>query len=249
MAFITLTNMITAVRDALDEPTTQEWTDAEITRWLNEGARDTTRRTECLKATTSLSFTNGTRTYDMPTNCIRTNRIEVASGSFTVTLQYREMNEMDPIWNGMATLAGIPQWWTTWGFEPTSQAIYVFPVPNASMTATAFYYRQSTDASAGGDPIEVPEGWYDMVVDYACAQALRKDADPRWADAMMMYEGKVQALYAVCHRGSDRPDLTQFQRVDPYAQQVSPAIVPIQQQPGGPGRGIGSYLTGGGTAR
>jgi hypothetical protein len=76
------------------------------------------------------------------------------------------------------------------GFPPTL-SIYLFPVPSQVGNLNVFYYRLPATAAADGDVLEIVEGYWDLVTLFAEVQALRKDADPRFADARQLYEAKI----------------------------------------------------------
>ena len=96
----TLGSLLTDVRNRLDETTSGQWTDAELRSWINEGARDVSRKTETLQGTTNISIVADTQEYTLPTDTLRIHRAEwrPTSSSNVYTLEYRDFNSMDAVW-------------------------------------------------------------------------------------------------------------------------------------------------------
>jgi hypothetical protein len=87
-------------------------------------------------------------------------------------------------------------------------SVYLDPVPAEAGVLTLYYYRLPTarataDTSDASLAIEVPDGFDDLVADYAEMRALRNDADPRWQDARSIYEDKLNALIVLTTRPVD----------------------------------------------
>lgn len=80
-----LSDLITTVRDYIDEPTADNWTNIEITRRINEAHRFYYNKIiqyseDYFYTTTDYSLTTGTTTdvqdYPLPSDCMRVRRIE-----------------------------------------------------------------------------------------------------------------------------------------------------------------------------
>ncbi len=96
----TLGDLITDVRFRLSETIEAEWADQELTRYINEGARDVARRTETLQATVDvdngMSPIVGVQEFDLPEDLIRLYRVEYRPDSGNVyPLEYRDFNSLD----------------------------------------------------------------------------------------------------------------------------------------------------------
>ncbi len=212
----TLAQMVTEVRDHLDEQTPTFWTDVQIRKWINEAVRDVSRRAEVLLTTTDVTVTAATQSYVAPTDVVRINRAEWhPSGQTTIyPLEYKDYNGMDSVWwSSQAITQGYPIYFTLWGFPP-SLSLVLYPTPSDSGTVKLFYYRLATELATDGseDPsnVDVPEGWYDLVIYYAEANALRKDGDQRWQEARQIYEQSLQELMDNSRRWSDQAGSMEF---------------------------------------
>lgn len=208
----TQAQIITAVRERLDEPTEGQWKDKELRRWINKATRDICRRTECLDTVSLLAATSGTSTVAAPADTIRISRVEWAPDSAPTKrfpLEYRDFNAMDPIWYADRLITSSqPMYWTTQGFVP-SLSIRLYPVPPEDGDIQVKYYKYpadlATDTSADANTtVTIPEGWDDAVEDYVEMMALRKDRDPRWQEAKSMYEEAAETLYGLSRRLTDQ---------------------------------------------
>lgn len=214
MALRTLTLALADVRAHLDESTARQWSDAELTRWLNEAARDVSRRAEVLQATSTIAAGIGTRTYSLSAALLRINRLEWAptAGGVTMPVEYMDFNAMDSRVLSAPTRSGDPMFYTLWGFPPTLN-LHVYPVPAAAGSLITYHYRESTDAVVGADVIEIPEGWFDLAVQYCEAMARRKDGDPAWQESDALYERRLGELMRVSRRWTDAGNGTTLARV------------------------------------
>ena len=205
----TLGELVTATRDLLDESTARQWSDAQLRRWLLDGARDVARRTESLQDRFSIPATAGTQEYLLPEDTVRIHRVEYVetSSEQTHTLEYRDWHTMDEVWwLSQTSTQQTPQMWTMWGYPPNLKLV-VYPTPAVGGAFKVFYYRLPLDLLDDGTqdtfPIELPEGWHDLAVEWAIVQAQRRDADPRWQEARGIYEDHLKDLYQTSIRWTD----------------------------------------------
>lgn len=200
----TLLELRTDLRDRLSEASARQWPDASLNRYINEGARDLSRRTECLRDTANIAVVIGTQTYTGPTNLIRLHRIELITADSNIALEYRDYSSMDSVWHSaQSSRDGHPVYYTTWGMPPLFKII-LYPTPSAVGTLKVFYYRFPANVTVDATAVEVPEGWQDLVVLFAESTALRRDADPRWQEAKAEYMERLGDLYTTALRYGDQ---------------------------------------------
>ena len=194
----TLAQANTEVRSLLDENTAQEWSDAEIDSWINQGCQDVARRAETLWQEVSLSVTPLVQSYPFPSNFLNCHRAEfILSGTNqqqTYNLDYRGINTMDEIWGILHSLpAAWPQYFTIRGNSVLGFYLMMYPSPGAAGTLTVYYYRAAMTVVTGQN-IDVQPGWEDIVFDYAVYKAKRKAQDPTWQEAFQLYNGNLAQM-------------------------------------------------------
>jgi hypothetical protein len=205
----TLGECITSIRDRLDETDARAWTDAQLRRWVNEGVRDVARQAEVLQTTEDIAVSGGTQEYLMPADVVRVYRVEWRPDGETSVypLDYMDFHEMDQVWNTSQSTSGTPAYYTMWGYPPSLNMI-LYPTPAVGGAARVFYYRVpanlETDGTDDAEDVSVPEGWEDLLIDYAEYHALRKDRDPRWQEARALYLERLGNMYDITRRWSDQ---------------------------------------------
>lgn len=193
---VQLQNAQIQVRELLDEPNAQFWSQTELANWINEGCADIARRVEWKRTTAPIAIIANTQTYTAPIDVYRIYRVEFTpTGSQnTYTIEFRGYMEMDQIWGiNQQWPASYPMYYTLWQVPPTMQII-LYPVPSQAGTLNVRYYQQITTAVNPTDPIDCLQGWEDVVYDYTVYRALRKDADPRWQEFKSTYEDKLVGM-------------------------------------------------------
>lgn len=205
----TQATILTSIRERLDEASAHAWTDIALRRWINEGARDIARRTECLQAVATISAVAGTQQYTGPTDTVRIYRVEYkATGDSNLyPLEYRDFHNMDEVWWSSQTITqSTPSMYTMWGFPPQLKLV-IYPTPAIAGTFNVYYYRLpadlAVDGSAAASTVETPQGWQDVIVDYAFYTALLRDGDPRYQEAKASYDARLMDLYATATRWTD----------------------------------------------
>lgn len=200
-----LTTTLADVRSRLDETTASFWQDPELTTWINEACRDIARRAEVLRALPApIAVSAGTAKYAMPTNIVRIHRVEFTpTGSTNIYLvEPKTREEMDQYWGWLQqSQASYPLVYVEWGIVGgvgnDAHTIQLYPVPSQAGSLQIYSYRLPVPVAVGGDNLDIPEGWQDLVPLYAEYVAKRKLRDVTWQDAKQLYEDSVQHLVEV----------------------------------------------------
>jgi hypothetical protein len=194
----------------LDEPTAGQWTDTDLRRYLNEGAVEIARRTECLLATHTQPTVAGTQEYTAPTDAVRIYRVEYIDSSSAVTaLEYRDFGNMDAVWwTQKLNTTGRPYLYTMWGYPPTLK-IVLYPKPDAIGTLKCYYYKLAVELATSStadaaSSYDIPAGWENILLDYAEYRAYVKDRDPRWAEAKQRFDEHLGAIFETTRRWTDQ---------------------------------------------
>jgi hypothetical protein len=170
-----------------------------LDNWVYEGARDICRKLECLQSIATVATTASTQTYSLSTvNFFRIHYGEwqPTGDSTTYPLTYRDWHTMSEVWGSSQRITqGTPEVWTLWG-QPPNVTASLYPIPSAVGTLRIYYYRLPIVKASDATLVEVPEGWDDLVVDYAEFMALRRDRDPRWQEAFGLYNERLKDMQA-----------------------------------------------------
>lgn len=195
---VLLSEAITQVRDLLDEPTPQFWSDAQLTSYLNQGCTEVARKAEWKRTKAIITVTADTQTYTAPTDLYRAYRVEFVQDDSinTYTVEFRGYMEMDQVWGiNQQWPANYPLYYTMWG-APPSLNIILYPVPSGAGHLHVYYYQLITPAVVPNtDNIDILTGWEDLAYDYACYRALRQDANPAWKDFQATYNQKLEDFF------------------------------------------------------
>jgi hypothetical protein len=182
LAAPTLQNLITSVRNMLNQPNPQNsfWKDTELTEYLNEGVRiyfgEVVQNNEGLfTTTTDLNITSGTETVALPSDFFSIKNLwKKQSGSYQV-LPYRNSVDEGYPTNGATTGDGyLPSYFFR------SNNIVLRPVPNFSETAgLKIEYVQFPDTMVnGGDSLttQVSPMFKQVIETYAVYKAKLKES-------------------------------------------------------------------------
>lgn len=201
-----LSTALTEIRDFLDEPVAQQWSNAQLTGYINLGQADVQRKSETLRNLVTMEVLSNVQKYTAPSDILRIYRLEyIPSGSTqTYGLEFRGYNEMDAVWGTYQQYTGaFPSLYTLWSNPPTLQ-IVAYPVPSQAGLFQCFYYRQPVPVVNQTDTLDCLPGYESLIYDYAVYRALRQDADPRWQDQFNMYQQNLDSMVALSRSFTDQ---------------------------------------------
>lgn len=202
----TLTDALINVRDFLDEPSPGQWSNTQLTAYLNLGQADVQRKSEALRQLVTVPVVVNQQKYVAPADILRIYRLEyVPTGSEqTYGLEFRGYNEMDAVWGTYQQYTGaFPSLYTLWAQPPNLQ-IVAYPVPSQSGIFQCFYYRQPVQMVNPTDTVDCLPGYESVIFDYAVYRALRQDADPRWQDQFNLYTQNLQSMIDMSRTFTDQ---------------------------------------------
>jgi len=195
---VTASEMLTQVRDMLDEPTAAQWTDDMLARWINEAGRDLARSTRHLKGNATIPVVAGTSEYALPGTTIAVEHAYYAPGDGRqIPLLPRHYEGMDQVWGQWQNQQSyMPTWYTVIGFSPAA-VIKLYPTPDSAASLSLIVSKipaELTIPVVPAETVDAPALWYDAFVDYVEYKALRRDRDPRWQEALEAYNAKRDGL-------------------------------------------------------
>lgn len=206
--------LVSELRSRINEPNANGFfSDIELRTWINEGAREIARRTEALRTSSTIAVLANTQDYTAPTDCIRMHRLEFKPTGQTqrMPLQYRDRQAMDVVWgtHSAITVSYWPEYYSMWGLPPT-MTITVYPTPSGAGTLYAYYYKLptalSTSGSASATTLDVPEGWEDLILDYAESRArLKQQRADLYGIAWQQFIDRLMSLNEAAVRFVDAP--------------------------------------------
>jgi hypothetical protein len=157
----TLTNLLVATRELLNEPTASFWTDATLTSNINEGMRVIAQTTGCYRTIQSVSTVGSTRLVSY-------------TGYKCIAIEYNNIAliKITPVELGHVPLDGItPQYW----FEEANK-VGIEPIPPAIYSLTVYACAAPTDLSGASDVPVIPYSLCGLIPYYAAAKALYQDS-------------------------------------------------------------------------
>lgn len=197
---ITMDDAVERVRERLDEDTEQFHKTTRLVRWINEGMRDLARRTQTWTVeSAAIPVLANVQRIDLSVSLpdiLQVTRLEwSATGQDrSRVLEYNDFGNLDAIWWESQTItAGDPYCYTTVGYPP-NLTIVLYPTPAQNGEIKIQYYQMPAPVAAGANELSIPEGFDDLVLDYAEFRARRTDRDPEWMTAFQMYEANVERM-------------------------------------------------------
>lgn len=187
----TLDEFESRVRAILDEPEAAQWSPENLRRWLNDGLRDLSRSTRHYKGVTAQMTTVDVAEYTLPSNILAIEHAWYDDNTGRKRpLVARHLESMDQVWGSWQDRQGQPSWFTTVGNSPTLK-IRLYPVPTTSghfvrLNTAVLAAEVALDAD-GSTVVDVPDGWVDLLVDYATYLAFLRDRSVS-PDGRMMWE-------------------------------------------------------------
>lgn len=206
--------LVQELRSRINEPNPNGFfSDEELRTWVNEGARECARKTEALRASSTIAVTATTQDYTAPTDLVRMHRLEFkpTGSSQRVPLQYRDRQAMDVVWgtHQAITQSWWPEFYCMWG-TPPAITITLYPTPTTAGTLYCYYYKLpaalSVYGTATATTLDIPEGWEDIVLSYAEARArLKQTRTDLYQVAWSQFMGLLSALAETSARYTDAP--------------------------------------------
>jgi hypothetical protein len=117
--------------------------------FMNDAQVDIARKTDILRTSTAINVVNGTEAYPMPVDFIEVQRVTL-SGNKLYKTTWQEIDLKDPYKDSGPTL-GVP---TTYHRE--GNQIYLYPIPNSSITGGLKIYYSKTPIVLVNDN-DIPE--------------------------------------------------------------------------------------------
>lgn len=197
----TVATLITNVRNEIIEPTPGFWTDAEITKWLNEAYRELVTVAEMESVTTTnFDTVADTELYNLASDFDRLVRVE--RETFAGSNVYKPMRQLTINERSDNSPFIYPRYypyspdafylWPRTGSDLFS--VGLIPVPNESGIGIRVYYYQKAATLVSGDTPILAEKYLRLMEQYAIAMAKTKADDPAFSVYLTHYSAGVTGL-------------------------------------------------------
>ncbi|MDI3298270.1 MAG: hypothetical protein QJR08_03770 [Bacillota bacterium] len=157
------------VRALILEPSAGFWSDAELTRYANDGLQDLTAVARA-EAAFSAAVPAGSASVALPADFYAPWQAYWRNGRGDVTELLLIADSAVP-----TTAPGDPP--ALWAWDAASGQALLAPVPAAAGTLEMRYFRTLPELVADADEPAIPERWHRLLVSYAAAMALMKSGD------------------------------------------------------------------------
>lgn len=146
-------------------------TDADWLRWINNGQREIVAVNPILQDTVLHNVTVGVSAYSYPADFIQYIQQLYYDGVPLTSYSYNEAIEY-LLKEGTPTATGTPTIWYTW-----AQQINLYPIPDESLTngLKIDFVRIPTDLTALGDAIDLPDRYFQTLLDYVLGRVHELD--------------------------------------------------------------------------
>ncbi len=183
----------TAVRTILNEPTAIFFTDANINEWISEGSRDISLKTFCLQAVTSFVTINGTSNYVYPTTigttAVDTIGVKTLINSNDLSLQYVSLDLLGRVGAG----TNVEQKWSDW-----ARRLYITPTPTAVYTMEVLIWYTIGESS---DVLNLPSPYHHLLILYGAYRGFMKRRDyVAGATLLQQYNSEVDRIISTITR-------------------------------------------------
>ncbi len=189
----------TRVKRQFGDDSGAQITDADITRWANDGQLDLVRRTKCNQVENSTLSVVGTTLYPILT-FVDVSRVQY-DGRPLRPVSRQQMDDFFPSRNVTGVANGLPIYYTM-----VSSGIELYPIPDTSgLTITVLYIKRPVELVNTTDPLEIPTQYHEDVVRFCLLRAYELDGQHAAADRVKVdyRERSVETRHDVQNPGDE----------------------------------------------
>lgn len=186
---LTGTNLISRIKDILQDTTSVRWPEAEILRYINDAQREIVNyRPEASAKTNNISLSSGTK-QALPSDGLRLIKVtrnmssasESATGKRAVRIVNVDiLNTQEPDWNDPTVTGDAAHGTVVKHYifdEDDPRNFYVYPGVSGSAYLEIVYSKSPTDLSAASDTIDIDDIYGNAIIDYTLFRAYQKDSE------------------------------------------------------------------------
>lgn len=186
---LTGTNLISRIKDILQDTTSVRWPEAEILRYINDAQREIVNyRPESSAKTDNVLLVTGTK-QALPSDGLRlikvTRNMSSAASDATGKRAIRIvnvdiLNTQEPDWNDPSVSGDAAHGTVVKHYifdEDDPKNYYVYPGVSGSAYVEIVYSKVPTDLSAASDNIDIDDIYGNAIIDYTLFRAYQKDSE------------------------------------------------------------------------
>lgn len=169
--------MITQVRELLNEASNGFWTDTELAKWVRQGTLDLSTKARCVETLTTVNLSEGVSNYVLPVELVGIEAVTyLHSGQSLVKTRLRQSGYSS---SGSDTRPSQ--------YAHFAGQLHVFPVPGVGgLQVNLFYWKQTTNIE------ELPDTYDNLVQLYALIKARLKEE--KYQAAAQLYTIYIREL-------------------------------------------------------
>jgi hypothetical protein len=177
-----------------------EITNVDLLRWINMAQREIAAANKTIKASATRNIVAGQKLYVIPSNipiyqiqALFVDGIPLRPTSFQAAQEMIQSDDPNVIFIGQ------PKIWYEWDGD-----LYIYPAPEKDITdgLSIYYIQQPNDLANLAATLQVPDRFYNQIVDYVLGQAYRLDEnwqgtqyqDARFRDSMNRIVGQEDTV-------------------------------------------------------
>lgn len=182
----TVGNLITDIKRQFGDEASVQITDADIIRWINEGAMEVISKNPIKQAIATSSSVVGQRNYSLPTDIISIDTVMYDDIPLTAT----SLSDMKEQAGSYQTVTGVPLFWYMW-----ANTIYLWPEPAEVKTISIYYVQAPTGVTNAADLLPIPDRYYSRLRDFCMSRASELDEDTASSMAQRkLFEDKLTEM-------------------------------------------------------
>lgn len=186
-----ISDVATYIKRQFGDESGVQVTNDDVIRWVNAAEAEIISANQVLTAIATTSTVAAQEAYPLGAsidiqaiNSIRVDGIKIPFMGFNEADEY--INENDPTKSARA----IPQFWYQW-----AGTVYLFPLPDKVYTLQIFYHRVPAALTALTDTLNLPDNYFNRIIEYCMAQAYELDENFEAASAKnSQFANGVQAM-------------------------------------------------------
>lgn len=167
----TVADIATYVKRQFGDESGVQVTNDDIIRWVNAAEQEIISANQVLKAVATTATVADQEEYVLGTgvdlqyiNSIHVAGLKLPFRNFNDAESYITVNDPDK------TQRTRPEFWYEW-----AGTVYLYPIPDTVYTLKVFYHRVPVALTGTGDTLNVPDNYFNRIVEYCMAQAYELD--------------------------------------------------------------------------